>query len=121
LNPRSQEYFRRTREENNLTLEERSPAGPTRDQQFEGIRKGFTRLARCYEKNGKDSKFIMGDQISYGDFLVASWLLWTKRTTSDDEWNEIMTFDEGRWKRLLEDLDEYTSTDEGEVYQVKEA
>jgi glutathione S-transferase len=121
LNPRSQEYFRRTREENNIKLEERSPVGPTRDEQFKSLQKGFTRLAKCYEKNGNDSKFIMGNQISYGDFLVASWLLCAERAIGQNEWDEIMKFDEGRWKRLLKGLDEYTSTDEGEEYQVKEA
>jgi hypothetical protein len=38
-----------------------------------------------------------------------------------DEWDEILKYDEGRWKRFLKDVDEYTSTDEGEEYQVKQA
>jgi glutathione S-transferase len=121
LNPRSREYFRRTREaDEGKALEELSPT-EKRAEQFTSLQKGYNRLARCYEKNGTDGKgkFLMGDQISYGDFIIASWLMWTKPTVTVDEWERVMAYSDGRWKRLLQDLAEYQNVDEGEVYQTK--
>jgi hypothetical protein len=89
------------------------------------------------DRNLEGSLFVMGDTIrsvidargaggsaddtrSYADFVVVSWLT-SKRAIPAEEFAEIMTWDGGRWQRILETLREYETVDEGEVYHPQSA
>jgi glutathione S-transferase len=116
LRPRSQEYFRRTREDDGRTLEEYAPPGAARAEKFGHVQAGFTTLARCYAKAGP---WLAGGEPTYGDFVAGAWLLWASRALDKEEWEAVMKYDEGLWRRLLDGLEEYMSVDEGETYVVE--
>ena len=95
LPPRSQEYFRRTREEwFGKPLEELAPEGSAkRVECLEGVEKAFAGFAKWLEADGsKDKLFFMGDTICYADVTLASRLVWFKRVLGEDseEWKTVM-------------------------------
>ena len=57
----------------------------------------------------EDDKFVMGDAISFADFVLGGLLqlifnIWGK---DSQEWKDISRWDEGRWGRLHESLEKY--------------
>ncbi|KFY43934.1 hypothetical protein V494_01755 [Pseudogymnoascus sp. VKM F-4513 (FW-928)] len=75
LNPRSKEYFDRTREEDEgLPLPELLAKTEKREEEAWGeAREGLRELAALLEENEK-GPFFMGDVVSYADMVVLSWL-----------------------------------------------
>jgi hypothetical protein len=43
--------------------------------------------------------------------------MWAKRALPAKEFEEMISWDDGRWSRLLDALRPYESVDEGETYQ----
>jgi glutathione S-transferase len=80
------------------------------------VQAGFTTLARCYAKAGP---WLAGGVPTYGDFVAGAWLLWASRALEKEEWEAVMKYDEGLWRRLLDGLEEHMSVDEGETYVVE--
>ena len=110
LNPPSEEYFRRTREAKfGAKLEELN----TPDQ-WVALEAGLAKLDRWLSANGpgKDELFL-GDRISFADVQVAGILVWGKITFGEgsEEWQKIISWNGGRWKRLLERFDQYAEVD----------
>jgi glutathione S-transferase len=117
LNQASQEYWRRTREARvGRSLEDFCPVGVEREKAFKGLQRDLSRITGNTQKNRNGGLFIMGNQISFGDFVIASVLMWAKIMLSTEEYNKIMSFNDGRWKMFMQSLEEYAAVDGGEVY-----
>lgn len=107
LNPRSQEYFRATREAwYKVKLEEWCPEGPKRDAAWDKIKEGLDVLSGCLDKNPK-KPFLFGDTFTYGDVIIAGWLVWVRLRVSSAEWTKLSGWNDGRWNKLVEDTTKY--------------
>ncbi|OBT70450.1 hypothetical protein VE03_00255 [Pseudogymnoascus sp. 23342-1-I1] len=75
LNPRSKEYFDRTREEGEgISLPELLAKTEKREEEaWESAREGLRELGALLEENTK-GPYFMGDVVSYADLVVLSWL-----------------------------------------------
>jgi len=105
LNERSQKYFVSTRE---VALGDRvdewSPEGPKRDAHWEIIEKSYYGSAKTwYDK--LEGKWVMGDVFSYADIILAARSLWFKRVYQDDEWKKIASLHDGKWEKMLADVE----------------
>ncbi|KAG7443970.1 uncharacterized protein BT62DRAFT_981875 [Guyanagaster necrorhizus] len=101
LNPRSQGFFRDTKEKNTLdgrTLEEAAPKGVHKEKEWARLRNDFGKIDAWM----KEDKYFMGDVISYADFSISGWLLWVRIIYGADseEWKDILTWHGGRWGAL---------------------
>jgi len=106
LNPVSEAYYRQTREARfGKRLEELSPPGPHREEDWKRVQDGFAGVAALLE--GK--KFVLGDTISFADVTIASWVLWFKRSfgAQSQEWKDIQRWDGGRWDVYVANFAEY--------------
>lgn len=106
LNPVSGEYYRRTREAQfGNKLEELSPVGPKREEDWKKVQEGFTAAATLLE--GK--KFVLGDTISFADVTIAAWVLWLKRTlgAESQEWKDMEGWNDGIWPKYIGQFAEY--------------
>ncbi|KAJ8084347.1 hypothetical protein PM082_003116 [Marasmius tenuissimus] len=93
LNPRSEEYCRRTRLPLfGMTMEEMYPKGEKRTVEWEKLRLGFNEVDKWL---GED-KFVMGDTLSFVDFVVAAFVLWCKILYGPDsgEWEDISSWND---------------------------
>ena len=109
LNPRSEEYFRRTREATfKCKIEEISPAGPKRDEGWAKVKEGLSTLDQLLSTNGKDAQSYLENTFSFADAIVVSYLLWAKIVLDEnEEWQALEGWDNGRWARLLASTKEY--------------
>lgn len=110
LNPRSQEYFRTTREVMfGKKLEELGS-----EESWKLLEAGFGKLDTWLGANGpgKDSLFL-GNKICFSDIQVASFLKWTRVVCGEDspDWERIAGWNGGKWKRLTEEFDRYAVVD----------
>ncbi|KAJ7790382.1 hypothetical protein B0H14DRAFT_2939884 [Mycena olivaceomarginata] len=94
LNPVSAEYFRRTRE-------------VTRDAvEWKKLKDGFGKLDEWIRVNGPESPYFMGGTPCYADLWTAAYVLWI-RLVLPGKWEEVKSWHEGRWAKLLKGLEEY--------------
>lgn len=102
LNPRSEAYFRRTREARfGCKMEEISPAGSQkRADDWTKVRAGLDLIAGILEQNGGD--YFFGDVFSRADLVAIAALLWIQTHASNEEWEAIANANGGRWGRLME-------------------
>jgi len=71
LNPRSAEYFTKSREEGlGKTLDEFALGG---EKGFEEVKPYVKELGEWYGENG-DGPFLLGKEVSYADVMVLGWL-----------------------------------------------
>jgi len=58
--------------------------------------------------------FLKGSEPGWADFVTASWLLAIKLLYGGDskEWGYIVTWHDGRWAKLIKDLEPYAYVDE---------
>jgi len=104
LTERSAEYYLTTRQQYfSQKVEEWSPEGPERDQHWSIFEKAFTAVKKWYDKT--DGKWLMGNTFSYADILAASGLFWFKMVLHDDEWKRLAAWHDGRWEKLLADVE----------------
>ena len=105
LNERSREYFVATREvAMGAKVDEWSPEGPTRDAHWKIIEKSYYDSAKAwYDK--VEGKWVMGDTFCYADIILAARSLWFKRVYHDDEWQKIASLHDGKWERLLAEVE----------------
>jgi glutathione S-transferase len=73
------------------------------DKNWGLLEKGYNTAYEWYQKT--DGKWIMGDTLSYADFVVAAQLLWYKRVLKEDEWARISSWNGGKWAQLLADVE----------------
>ena len=80
---------------------------------WDEYRDAFTNVALpIYEK--AEGIFLKGNEPGWGDFLTASMLHSIKLLYGADskEWKYIETWDNGRWNKLVQDLEPYAYIDE---------
>jgi hypothetical protein len=114
LNPESQPYFRETREEspddpNYQTLEALCPKGADLEAVIEKLRAAFDRLDATFaHTRGKESEgiFTLPGQIVYSDFALGGILIWMKLLAHEDLWVHVSRWNDGRWGKLLNALEE---------------
>ncbi|KAF8488921.1 hypothetical protein BU17DRAFT_72778 [Hysterangium stoloniferum] len=94
----SQAYFRQSRETLfKKKLEEISPEGSEEwNEAWKNVEKAFADLALILDKNGKDSQFVLGDTISYEDFVLAS-VFYATAILMPEKWEEMKHWHGGRW------------------------
>lgn len=113
LNPSSEAYFRRTREaKSGKKLEEWSPAGSELQREhWAALEAALGKLAGFYAsgQDGQETVFVMGDRVSYADFIVAGWLVWARRVLgpTSAEWKTIASWHDGKWEKLLKAIERY--------------
>ncbi|RPD62494.1 hypothetical protein L226DRAFT_610957 [Lentinus tigrinus ALCF2SS1-7] len=117
LNPRSEAYFRRTREEwFKAKLEDFAPAGSEkREQHWKGLEKGLHTVKGWLEADGTEKLHFMGDKVSFADVYAVSYLLWMKLILGpeSEEWMNMMRWDGGYWERFMAEFDKWETVDVG--------
>ncbi|KAI6031238.1 hypothetical protein BKA83DRAFT_88250 [Pisolithus microcarpus] len=104
LSERSAEYFITTKAALlRRKFSEFSPEGPKRDEHWAIIKRAMETLKEWYDK--EEGKWLMGDIFSYADIITAQRLFWFKRILHDDEWEKITSWHDGRWGKLLADVE----------------
>jgi glutathione S-transferase len=87
------------------------------DQQFEGFEASMARVAEALDKNGSRNGYFVGESITYADLAVGAHIEWFRRMLATEQFERLLEMNQGRWKKLLDELAEYTYVDEGEVYR----
>ncbi|RDX53391.1 hypothetical protein OH76DRAFT_1399301 [Lentinus brumalis] len=117
LNPRSEAYFRQTREEMyNAKLEDLAPAGSEkRAQHWKGFEKALHTVKEWLGADGTEKVHVMGDRVSFADVVVASYLIWIKLVLGPEskEWADMMKWDGGYWERFMAEFDGWVTVDAG--------
>jgi glutathione S-transferase len=106
LTPVGEEYYRRAREAQfGKKLEELSPVGPQREEDWMQVRECITAAATLLD--GK--KFVLGDTISFADVTIAALMLWLKRTlgAESQEWKDMEGWNDGIWPKYIGQFAEY--------------
>lgn len=112
LNPPSAEHWRREREkEFGVPIENIAGKGEEGKTEWAALKAGWGTVDAWYERSG--GPFILGETISWADFLVASWLIWERKMWGEEseKWRDVASWHHGRWQRLLNDLHEYERID----------
>jgi glutathione S-transferase len=112
LSPRSQEYIQRTRKEYfGMSLEDMEPKGEEKVKAWKAVEKIFDTLHGWLSKS--QGEFFMGKTVSFADFVVGATLQFMKITYGEDseEWNDVMTWNNGRWAAYQRSMEPYASTD----------
>lgn len=108
LPPRSAEFFRRTREASFgcSPLEDMMPKGARRAEEWEKVRKAFETIASWAQN---DSRFVVGGTVTFADCVNAAYLKYVKVLFGGDskEWEDMMSWDQGRWRRLHTMMERY--------------
>ncbi|PPQ76771.1 hypothetical protein CVT26_001944 [Gymnopilus dilepis] len=106
LNPPSQEHFRYQRHMGK-TVAEMLPSGEEAKAGWAKFESELGKIDEWLVKGG--GKYLLGDKPSWGDFLVASYLIWFKVSWGEDskEWKDICSWHDGRWKTRLDNLKEF--------------
>ncbi|KIY45112.1 hypothetical protein FISHEDRAFT_50050 [Fistulina hepatica ATCC 64428] len=102
LRPASHAHFRHFKELGiGMTLEEAATGD------MSAIATSFDWVAGYIDENGS-GQFIMGEMISFADFVVAGYLKWMQVIWGDsDVWKDISSWGNGRWIAYLDALAEY--------------
>lgn len=118
LDPESQPYWRRTREEwfNGVKLEDVCPP-PKYAAQWAEIEGAYGFIAKWLDSAGDGRITFYGGEIIVGgkprvaqaDITIAAALLWMRIVCGHDsaEWKAVEGWHGGRWKKLLELLEPY--------------
>jgi glutathione S-transferase len=118
LNTGSQTYFRSTREVLiGGKLEDLRPPGPKRDEGFKDLKARLDMLSGLLDKSSSGKPFVMGDTLSFADYVLGGWLLFLKVMINPKEWQEVAGWNEGRWARVLTAMEPWeVGKGEEEVY-----
>ena len=54
----------------------------------------------------KGGPYFYGKGITYLDMVIASIFMWVKIIADEELWSQAKEWDEGRWKRLLDNFEE---------------
>jgi glutathione S-transferase len=119
LNPRSESYFRSTREATlGGKLEEIRPAGPKRDEGLKDLKAQLDMLNGLLDKSGSEKTFVVGDTISFADHVLGGWLFFLKLMADPKEWKEVEGWNGGRWARLSRAMEKWdVGKGDEEVYE----
>jgi glutathione S-transferase len=105
LNPETKEFYIPTRAERfGIPWEEFSPP-EKREEQWNELRAVCNTADGWYAKSS--GQFILGDTPCFADFMVAGRLKWIQNCFEMQEWEEIKSWNGGRWGKLVEATDKY--------------
>ncbi|KAF8990471.1 hypothetical protein BDQ17DRAFT_1313825 [Cyathus striatus] len=110
LNPRSEEYFTRTRSAMyGKNLQDVVPQGAEREEEWAKFKKNLSKASKWFENNGGKGPYIMGDMISFADCVLVAFLFWIKISWGEEspEWKDIKSWDDGRWDKLVHGFKKY--------------
>lgn len=110
LKERSREYFYRTREKFfGKPVDQLKPVGEELEKNWEKLKVVFDAVEGWYGKSSGD--FMVGDMVSFADFTVASMVVAVKIICGEDskDWGRFKAMNNGRWTKLLGDLEDYAS------------
>lgn len=127
LPPRSQEYYRATREAmfgtkiEDIALE----GSPQRSEYWRMALEGLSQIHEWsraklnYEDSDQDPgkwQYMMGTKPSFSDVIIAAQLIWVRRVLGGEskEWKDVMSISGGRWACLMEEFAEWDRVDENE-------
>ncbi|TFY79577.1 hypothetical protein EWM64_g4435 [Hericium alpestre] len=102
LSPRSEDYFRRTREAQFGMPFAEIAHESTHEAMWRKAFEGFSRIHGWLNANGERKVFFMGHKPSWPDVALVSVLAWIRMYNGREsrEWKQLMTADEGRWAWL---------------------
>ncbi|KAF5341608.1 hypothetical protein D9758_014085 [Tetrapyrgos nigripes] len=107
VHPVSEEYFRRTRIVLfGKSVDEMVPQGENAKEEWKKLEEGFGKIAGWMKK---EDEFVMGDTVSFADFVIGGWLILSRLAWGNDskEWKEIAEWHDGRWGKLVKSLEPY--------------
>jgi glutathione S-transferase len=108
LSPRSQVYFRSTREAKfGKPLEEIGT-----EDDWKALESGLAKLKVSLDANGEGKDLLFtGDKITLADIQLASLLVWARIIFGEESegWKRITSLHEGKWKRFLQQFAPYES------------
>ncbi|KAF5317720.1 hypothetical protein D9619_012609 [Psilocybe cf. subviscida] len=100
LNKPAQQFYKDTREVTwNKAFDEIRPLpGRGAEEEWEKAKEGWSKVAEWY--SGTSGPYLMGDTVSWADFVVCGQLIWYRAALGEDskEWADIMSWDNGYWK-----------------------
>ncbi|EGO21888.1 hypothetical protein SERLADRAFT_451898 [Serpula lacrymans var. lacrymans S7.9] len=110
LYPRTEEYLKRQLEiRMSAKWEDISPVGPKREEGWKNIKAAFGVIDGWYSKSG--GKWIMGDTFSYADVIVAAWMRSFSVLFDKEQWEDMKSWNGGRWGGIVEDINRYSILD----------
>ncbi|KAK7045883.1 hypothetical protein VNI00_007314 [Paramarasmius palmivorus] len=107
LNPPSEEYFRSTRAVLfGKPLTELEPKDDKRAEAWKQVEAGYGAIDGWLKK---EDRYVMGDKVSFVDFVLAGSILWIRILWGEDseEWKKATSWHDGRWARLVKDFEQY--------------
>ncbi|KAJ6584772.1 glutathione S-transferase [Mycena capillaripes] len=111
LRPKSEEYFVRTREVSfGKKLVDMTPTGGAHQVAWKEVEAGFGKVHRWMNEGpNQGAPFVMGDQVSFADFMVAGEMQWCMKAFGEesDLWKDMMAWHGGRWAKLVANLKKY--------------
>ena len=115
LNPKSEKYFRPTREAwffGGAKLEDVVPQGEKRQVEWIKGKDAMGKLYEALEAGKADGPYIMGETPCFADFAIGAAFIWIKHIVGEgsEEWKDIKTWHNGRWVAYMESLSKYTVT-----------
>ena len=105
LNPASRTYYEAVIAAGNAFPREREPS--SRDVLWEQFEEGLGKIDEWYKRTG--GPFLMGDTISWADFVVSSYFTWVRIVwgAESQEWKRVSSLNGGRWEGLVNLLQKY--------------
>ncbi|KAG6380692.1 hypothetical protein JVT61DRAFT_5069 [Boletus reticuloceps] len=105
LNERSKKFFINAREAFlGEKVDKWSPEGPKRNAHWEALEQKYYGSAKIWYEE-IEGKWVMGDTFSYADIIIAANSFWFKKVCRDDEWKRIASLHDGRWNKLLAEVE----------------
>ncbi|KAF5346322.1 hypothetical protein D9758_011517 [Tetrapyrgos nigripes] len=103
VNPPSEKFLRAR---NPIPMEEVYPSGEKKVVEWQKVEKGFAKMEKWFEK---EDTFICGKTVTFADFALGAYLMWTKCVLGPDseEWKDITSWNNGRWGKFLQSLEKY--------------
>jgi glutathione S-transferase len=90
-------------------MEDLAPKGEAAVAQWARFREGFGKVGTWYAKNGGEGPFLLGEKPSWGDIVIASYLVLLRIVWGEEsqEWKDISAWNNGRWAGIVEALKKY--------------
>ncbi|KAK0481195.1 glutathione S-transferase [Armillaria luteobubalina] len=107
LSPRSEAFFRKTREESSgVTIEDMILHGEHRTSQLVLVKDALGKVDKWMTK---EQTFVMGETPTFADFTVSAWIFYLRICLGEDshEWKELSTWHNGRWGKLVKSFEKY--------------
>ncbi|KAF5360964.1 hypothetical protein D9756_005163 [Leucocoprinus leucothites] len=108
----SLEYYHRSRAAwFGKPVEQIRPVGEELEKLWEKAHAFFDALEGWYAKSS--GSFLVGDTPSFGDFVVVALFRSMRIVRGEDseDWRKLSTMNNGRWVKLLNDLEKYASVE----------